>query len=254
MLSALRHLFRLAGGSGHPAAADPMRAADAIPGAEGPAPAAPATGLRAGASDTGAAGATFRPTDFTFVGPGGSRHLPAAELHDLAERAAALFRTTLTGRRIGLVFRSEPSLVVAWLGLVAAGFEPLILQYPTEKQNRAVWTGSIANSIQVAALDRILCAPRRRRAARRPRGRPPPSPSPSTTSPHAPRTSPSRSARTRSSSCPRARPATARRSPSAAARSPATCTTTTPRSASARATCASPGCRSTTTWASWPAS
>ena len=145
MLSALRLLFRLAGGSGHPANAAPP-APSTAPEAEGVAPAV-------------AAGATFRPTDFTFVGPGGSRHMPAADLQDRAERAAALFRHTLTGRRIGLVFRSEPSLVVAWLGLVSAGFEPLILQYPTEKQNRAVWTGSIANSIQVAALDRILCAP-----------------------------------------------------------------------------------------------
>ncbi|MCJ2133247.1 AMP-binding protein [Methylobacterium sp. J-026] len=143
MLSALRHLFGLSGGGRRNLAVAHGSASDGTPTVE------PVVALAA----------TFRPTSFNFVGPAGSHHLSASELQDLAERAAVLFRQTLKGRRIGLVFRSEPSLIAAWLGLVSAGFEPLILQYPTEKQNRAVWTLSISNSVQIAALDQIICAP-----------------------------------------------------------------------------------------------
>ncbi|MCJ2134207.1 AMP-binding protein [Methylobacterium sp. J-026] len=97
--------------------------------------------------------------DFTFVSEDGSRTMPAVELRRLAEAAALRFRQDLTGQRIGLVFRSEPALIVAWLGLVSAGFEPLILQYPTEKQDRAAWRASVANSVTLATLDHVVCAP-----------------------------------------------------------------------------------------------
>ena len=62
-------------------------------------------------------------------------------------------------RRLGLIFRSEPTLVLTWLAALHAGIEPLILEVPNEKQSIPAWRASIAKTVELAALDGLVLAP-----------------------------------------------------------------------------------------------
>lgn len=59
--------------------------------------------------------------------------------------------------RVGLIFRSEPRLVITWLAQLVAGREPIILQYPTAKQSSDDWRRSIRNIVEVAGIDHVFC-------------------------------------------------------------------------------------------------
>jgi acyl-CoA synthetase (AMP-forming)/AMP-acid ligase II len=60
---------------------------------------------------------------------------------------------------VGLIFRTSPELVVCWLGVVAAGRVPIILQYPTSKISKVYWRDSIRDSVSKCGIGVLLCDP-----------------------------------------------------------------------------------------------
>ena len=96
---------------------------------------------------------------FTFVeAPRRERRVPLpALLPQVASVAAELRARFAPGEVIGLIFRSEPIIVMAWLAALHAGLRPLIMQYPTRKQSRLYWLDSVSHTIERAGLAGILC-------------------------------------------------------------------------------------------------
>ena len=98
--------------------------------------------------------------DLTFFATDGSTTLVLRE----SEARIAALATTLTqqfprGARVGLLYRSEPALPLMWLAALHAGLEPLILQYPTEKQSLAAWRFSVDNTVRSVRLAGLICSP-----------------------------------------------------------------------------------------------
>ncbi|MGA2728036.1 MAG: AMP-binding protein [Terracidiphilus sp.] len=60
---------------------------------------------------------------------------------------------------VGLIFRTGPELVVSWLGVLAAGRVPLILQYPTSKISKVYWRDSVRDSVSKCGIGALLCDP-----------------------------------------------------------------------------------------------
>lgn len=96
--------------------------------------------------------------EVTFIDDGGGEtHLDLSSAgHEIAALAASLDIRLGGARRVGLVFRSGPELVLSWLAVLACGREPLILQYPTRKQTWLDWSRSVAHTVEAAAVDAIL--------------------------------------------------------------------------------------------------
>jgi len=63
------------------------------------------------------------------------------------------------GEPVGLIFRSGPDLVLAWLGVLHAGRVPCVLQYPTEKLNKGYWRDSIQHTMAVCGIRGLVHAP-----------------------------------------------------------------------------------------------
>jgi acyl-CoA synthetase (AMP-forming)/AMP-acid ligase II/lysophospholipase L1-like esterase len=59
---------------------------------------------------------------------------------------------------VGLVFRTSPELVLGWLGVLAAGRVPLMLQYPTEKMSKAYWLDSVRDTLSKCGVTALLCS------------------------------------------------------------------------------------------------
>jgi acyl-CoA synthetase (AMP-forming)/AMP-acid ligase II len=97
-------------------------------------------------------------TRFTFINLDGSAvTLVPSERAGRIAAIAAVFRGRLaSGVVVGLLYKSEPNLVLAWLACVSAGLKPLILQYPTRKQARTYWFESIADTIQLVGIAGIV--------------------------------------------------------------------------------------------------
>lgn len=95
---------------------------------------------------------------FTFVATDGSEEnlFPERESGRIHAIAGCLKDQIPRGSPIGLLYRSEPNLVLNWLACVLAGLQPLILQYPTRKQNRKYWSDSIADTTVTVGLSAIL--------------------------------------------------------------------------------------------------
>jgi fatty-acyl-CoA synthase len=97
--------------------------------------------------------------NITFVGEGAEEHLILAdcqgEVRMLCEVMLSRFKP---GNRVGLLYQSEPQLVLSWLAALYAGLEPLILQFPNAKQNLAAWRGSIEHIVQGVNLAGIMCS------------------------------------------------------------------------------------------------
>src|SRR5438270_12926465 len=89
-----------------------------------------------------------RVSSFTFVEMDGSegKLFPEHESGRIQAIAAFLKDQIQPGSPIGLLYRSEPNLVINWLACVLAGLQPLILQYPTRKQNRKYWSDSVRDT------------------------------------------------------------------------------------------------------------
>jgi len=77
----------------------------------------------------------------------------AGRIRAVAEHLRGL---AFPGSPVGLMYRSTPELVVNWLAVIAAGYRPLIMQYPTKKQSAAYWADSVRNTIEVAGLAMIV--------------------------------------------------------------------------------------------------
>ncbi len=96
---------------------------------------------------------------FTFLDA--DRQETRLELDALRPRIATLAATlraqVAPGATVGLMFRSEPILVLGWLACLHAGLRPLVMQYPTGKQSRDYWTASVSNTVERASLAAVLC-------------------------------------------------------------------------------------------------
>ena len=98
--------------------------------------------------------------DLTFIAKGGTTTLVLGESEALiATLAATLAQRFPRGVRVGLLYRSEPALPLMWLAALHAGLEPLILQYPTEKQSLAAWRFSVDNTVRSVRLAGLICSP-----------------------------------------------------------------------------------------------
>ena len=80
----------------------------------------------------------------------------AARSGEIAAKAAWLASRHATGSVIGLALRTEPTLVIVWFAALAAGMRPLILQYPTAKQTRTYWRGSILNTVELTGMSAVI--------------------------------------------------------------------------------------------------
>ena len=104
---------------------------------------------------------TGRFPKLVFLGDG-----PAEELDpvNFGQRIAPLVNVLTAqfrpGDRVGIMYGSEPMLVLSWLAALHAGLEPLILHYPNAKQNLATWKGSICHIVRTVRLAGIVCSPR----------------------------------------------------------------------------------------------
>ena len=108
--------------------------------------------------------------DLTFFSTGGSATLVLRESEArIAALAATLAQRFPRGARVGLLYRSEPTLPLMWLAALHAGLEPLILQYPTEKQSLAAWRFSVDHSVRAVRLSGLICSPELQRSRRRSR-------------------------------------------------------------------------------------
>ncbi|MYZ48939.1 AMP-binding protein [Propylenella binzhouense] len=96
--------------------------------------------------------------EFVFVSPSSDDR--RVRLGDLTPRvravAAHLSARIPAGSCVGLMFPSEPDLVVNWLASLLAGLEPLVMQYPTRKQSREYWADSVRNTVAVANIAAVL--------------------------------------------------------------------------------------------------
>ncbi len=96
---------------------------------------------------------------FTFI-ESAERHttVPLDTLRPRIATIAADLRARLPqGAIVGLIFRSEPILVLAWLACIQAGMRPLVMQYPTKKQSRLYWLDSVSNTIARGGLTALVC-------------------------------------------------------------------------------------------------
>lgn len=60
-------------------------------------------------------------------------------------------------RRIGVIFPSCPDLLLSWFAVLVAGREPIVPEFPTEKQSGERWRASIANTVDVGKIDALVC-------------------------------------------------------------------------------------------------
>jgi acyl-CoA synthetase (AMP-forming)/AMP-acid ligase II/lysophospholipase L1-like esterase len=80
----------------------------------------------------------------------------SGQIHSIAEMVSELAPASST---VGLVFRTSPELVLGWLGVLAAGRVPLMLQYPTEKMSKAYWLDSVRDTVSKCSVSALLCSP-----------------------------------------------------------------------------------------------
>jgi acyl-CoA synthetase (AMP-forming)/AMP-acid ligase II len=97
---------------------------------------------------------------FVFLAPNGGEttldpHSPAASAR-IRAIAAHLRESMPPGGAVGLLYRSEPNLIIAWFAALVAGLRPLVMQYPTQKQSRAYWIDSVRNTVATAGLAGIV--------------------------------------------------------------------------------------------------
>ena len=97
-------------------------------------------------------------TCFTFVVADGTVEtcVPANHAERIGASASHLRGHVPEGLVVGLLYRSEPNLILAWLACLSAGLKPLILQYPTRKQTRTYWQDSIEETIRAVGIAAIL--------------------------------------------------------------------------------------------------
>src|SRR5207248_7565680 len=71
---------------------------------------------------------------------------------------SGLLKTRMpSAQRVGILFRSTPELVLYWLAVLDSGKTPLIMQYPTKKLSLDYWQNTLAGTIDMLAIDGIVC-------------------------------------------------------------------------------------------------
>lgn len=97
--------------------------------------------------------------NFIFLdGDGAETRLePGARTGRIRAVSSAISRRVERGSVVGLMYPSSPELVINWLASVHAGMKPVVMQYPTKKQNRAYWADSVRNIVGLAAIAAIIC-------------------------------------------------------------------------------------------------
>ena len=95
----------------------------------------------------------------TFVEENGEREFNPADYVESVFKLAGRIESEFPGVvRLGLIWRTGPELMIAWLAVLAAKREPLLLEYPNEKQNLVQWRQSISNSVESADLGGLIVA------------------------------------------------------------------------------------------------
>ena len=96
----------------------------------------------------------------TFVGDRADEEVNLINCEDrVAPLVKILARRFRVGDRVGLLYPSEPMLVLSWLAALHAGLEPLILHVPNAKQNLAAWKTSMSHVVRAVGLAGIICSP-----------------------------------------------------------------------------------------------
>ena len=97
----------------------------------------------------------------TFVGAGSEQTLALSQCSPQIRTIADLVASsTAEGSTVGILFQTGPDLILTWLGVLAAGRTPLILQYPNEKMSKVYWRESLRDTISRCHVATLLCAPR----------------------------------------------------------------------------------------------
>lgn len=95
----------------------------------------------------------------SFFGP---EHYPVLDLaksgDDIQRVAEMVAKSMPPSAAVGLIFSTGPDLIISWLGVVAAGRVPLILQYPNEKSSNVSWRESLRSAILSCDIKLMLCA------------------------------------------------------------------------------------------------
>src|SRR5438067_9143710 len=98
-----------------------------------------------------------------FVGDRGSRKLELAKHGRQIAHLSDLLKLRMpSARRIGILFRSTPELVLYWLAALDSGKTPLIMQYPTKKLSIDYWQTTLLNTIDSLKIDGLVCGPEMR--------------------------------------------------------------------------------------------
>ena len=96
----------------------------------------------------------------TFVGDGEEHDWNAADhVGEIAQLAQALRTRFVPGSRIALLYKTEPTLLLAWFAALHARLEPLIMQYPNAKQSLSGWRAAIDQAFRSAGLAGVACSP-----------------------------------------------------------------------------------------------
>ncbi len=95
----------------------------------------------------------------SFFGPEQHPVLALPESGESIQRVVDMLESTRSSATVGLIFPTGPDLVIAWLGVVASGRVPLILQNPNEKSSHSSWRAALTSAILSCDIKLILCAP-----------------------------------------------------------------------------------------------
>ena len=96
----------------------------------------------------------------TFVGAESEQTLALSQCSPQIQAFEELVASsTAPNATVGLLFQTGPALILTWLGVLAAGRTPLILQYPNEKMSKVYWRDSLRDTITRCNVATLLCSP-----------------------------------------------------------------------------------------------
>ncbi len=95
----------------------------------------------------------------TFLSPDSEQTLQLSQCGAQIQSIAALVAArTTAGAVVGLVSQTGPELILAWLGVMASGRVPLVLQYPNEKISKHYWRDSLRDTVTRCQVGALFCA------------------------------------------------------------------------------------------------
>lgn len=95
---------------------------------------------------------------FYFIDAAGSEtvFVPAEASLRINATARHLSAIVAPGTCVGLLYKTSPDLISAWIAALLAGLKPLILQYPTRKQARSYWMESVLHTVAEVRLGALI--------------------------------------------------------------------------------------------------